>query len=605
MYLSKLRFINALSVCAGIYFVLINTLNISYLLSDLFFLVLLLFFLPGIYFLKLVATSCINGIEAIDKPDIRTLLALAIILGISLWTFLYPTLLAPVPSPYPYHAGWDEFVYQMISWKAASGKVQGFITDINPTTQELPIPLGFPAAVGLILKTLNISPFDAVWLLKIGVIIPVFIGSLWIGTIAERKVGLRWALVACFISFSFSAFNVPDVKFFLPSAFAWALGFGVYCIIFSTNFNVRQKLAFCFLLLAAAFSYHFYTTALVFATILLAGILYLISNFLQRYKPSLLRVFLLYPLALFVVCAWIHVNGFQIVLPGGGPVNADFIQSTMRMLRSISPFVWLVPIVEILAKPFHKKYERLSPMSHIYILTLFVFYLPLSASFRVLYWASGFACILTITFIYNSVHLFAERNSKFSTNILVIFLGTMIVIASVYPIYVPFSTEPVYYVDTPTGKVVTNYSFSEYRSARYITENLGKLNLLIISDRGYAVILGGLTGKESFRVRGNISEELQSILKNLHRNIFDKSIANQLVELTDRYYDLVSYDSLLLAFSSRTYAFIEASSDVTFYAPLSPEYVDPIVRVNLVASNLLDHIYHENDVDLFVYTLNK
>jgi hypothetical protein len=424
---------------------------------------------------------------------------------------------------------------------------------------------------------------------------------MWIFTITDEKVGQYLAITACFASYSFVAFNIVDLKFFLPSAFAWMLGFGVFYIVFSKRFDVFKKAILCTILSITIFSYHFYTGILVLGTIFFARILSLIINTIKDRGRKRLMLFQNYPLMLVFIVLLLQNLNLGIAIPGGGPANTGIVQSIILLFKSISPFVWLVPVVEISVLVFLTR-QRLDSMHHVFILTLFVYFIPLSSSYRVLYWASSFASILTIISIKNSILGSCQKNYK-SRRIFSVFLGVLIFIALLYPAYIPFSRDRTYFIETPTGKIATNYSFSEYNSALFMARNYREPKILIISDRGYSVVLGGLTGKEAIRLRGNLSEEFQGIMRNLHNRTFDNLIVNNVIELIRPYYLVESYEYLLFALSARTYAYIGAESDITFYAPLSPENLNPVVRENLLSSNLLDHIYHEEDVDLFLYPL--
>lgn len=663
--LTKLNYINVLSLITGIYFAVCDILNTFYLPTHLIFLIILLFFLPGAHLIKLLgidlrgirshflpiamitslslATNILASLfflslglgvsifqpvavviilllatnlksqffphnksyETPYKVNVHALLAIAIVFVISLWKFVYPTFLAPVPSPYPYHVAWDVFIYQGISNRIVSGKIIGPTADINPTTEELPIPLGFPVLVALILKTLKLNFHEVVWLLKIGSTIPAFIGSVWICAIAERKVGLAYSLVTCFTSFSFSYRSFLDIKFFLPSSFAWALGLGICYIFLRNKFNIRNRIVTCLLLMTAAFSIHLYTTAVVMIILIATYLLSRIVESLYKSQPSLTKMLLFYPLFLFLIILWMHISGFQIIIPGGGLSSAGLDQRIINMFRAINPFVWLIPLAGYLKTLEYGSQTKPGPMFHMCILTLFLYCLPTYAYFRVLYLASVAASILTIELIHDFLQRLKEKNLKSPTRMLSFYLSVMIIIAGIYQLHMPFFRNRVYYVNTPEGKLSTSYSLTEYRSAIFINKELSDLKLLIVSDRGYSVKLCGLTGKETLRTRGTLMERFQSILRSLQNKPFDTLIATQLIELLNKYYDISSYDGILLAFSSRTYAFLQAAGDITFFAPLPAERVDPAIRQNLITSNLLNHVYHDGDVDLFILDLQR
>jgi len=175
-----------------------------------------------------------------------------------------------------------------------------------------------------------------------------------------------------------------------------------------------------------------------------------------------------------------------------------------------------------------------------------------------------------------------------------------ILLASMYPSFVPPQVEPIYHVTLGDTKVSTNYSLDEYAAAAYINAQLGDQKILIVSDPGLARVLGGLTGKDSFYSEPDTMRRLNEVFRQAITRPFDGELTRRLHGELSRYFGLGGYGSIVIAVSPRTHYWVVDPGLIDYYVPMSSDFVIARLRENLLRSPALTHLFTKGDVDLFL-----
>src|SRR2546426_1011792 len=190
------------------------------------------------------------------------LLALSSFLSIPIFQFGIEPYVSSPQSPFPYFAGWDVFAYLMLAGRLSAGTIVSPLADINPVSQQLPIPIGFPLLSSLLFIPFATHSVSAVLLLKLGAVIPAALGMIWVYLICNKATdNLYFAFIGAILSYSFAGYNVIDTKWFLPASFSWVFALaGLYVLLYGDH---KSKLALLTVFVATALFFHLYTGATV------------------------------------------------------------------------------------------------------------------------------------------------------------------------------------------------------------------------------------------------------------------------------------------------------------------------------------------------------
>lgn len=525
------------------------------------------------------------------------------ILILPILQFVIVPIVGNPPSPFPFSTGWDVFTYIMIGGRIQSGFTVSPITTINPITQQLPIPTAFPILVALLMPPGISRPESAVALIKYGPVIPCLLSMAWVFLICRQVTkNSHLSLVGTLVAYSFSGYNIIDTKYFLPASFSWTFALmGVYAALLQSG--PRGKIILFALASATAVFFHFYSGAAATA-ITVTGVI--ISNIPRLHFPNLANRFTeFYPIwGGFAVLA-LNLLGLSFNIPGAGTVVGGpglLTTDVELMLRSLSPAFWILAIISALYAFAYRRNLRM-PDFHFLLLGLLIYFLPISGIFRLLIWPGLFAAVATSRILaavfsgpWKGIHQRGPTLFKMSAILLV----SLALVSAAYPLLVPFNYAPTYYVNAGnSGTVQSTYSMTEYSAAVYLAAHPPAPNYIILSDPGFSLVLGGLTGGDAVRLT-QLSNMLpfQELLQTAEVGPINASIAYKLHELLGAYYDLPSYGGVVLALSARTYYWIRNDGIIT-YSPLNSSFVDGNIRSNFVDSAPLLHVYSSQDVDMF------
>ena len=540
----------------------------------------------------------------IGKTDTLVFLVALVVPGLQFGFF--PYFISP-PYPFPYFPGWDVFAYAMIAGRIAAGDVRLPIANINPISQQLPIPIGFPLFASL-LFTPNYPHADlVVVLLRIGAVIPASLGMLWVYLICKNVTNrTSVALVGAVLSYSFSGYNVIDTKWFLPASFSWVYCLAALYTIVVFRRRTREYLFALFIL--TAFFFHIYTALAVTGLTTIGLLGYRFSGSKHNAVAVFGRIYIVLGVCLLVL---LSVADISFEFPGAGPAEGGIleIESKLTLLgRSLSPAIWILAIGTSLFVMI-RLHAQVSPLIHWLYVSILAYLLPVSGFDRLLFWPATMAAIIAAKSVGDLTGRLTIRFNPKKTNrarIIATLLAGLVLISASYPILVPLNYTPAYYVtDSTLGTVRSNFSLSEFSAAEYLSIHPVAGHYLIISDPGFALVLGGLTGSDAVRLANveSVMITFQQILLLTKTSVYNSTISTMIEHELALFYNLGNYDGLLLAFSARTYYWLSFPGLIT-YAPVDSSYVDMQIKSNFVSSSLLMHVYSNSDVDLFYQPLS-
>ena len=541
--------------------------------------------------------------KGLDPSQVYPILG---IVAVPIFQFTLGAYLSSPPSPFPYFVGWDTFTYMMLAGRAYSGSLSFPTTDINPVTQQLPIPVGFPLFASMLFAPGGTYPSIVVLLMKFGALAPAIMGMLWTFSILRKATSVLFATVGSILAYSFAGAGVIDTKWFLPASFAWVFSLAlVYFLLFEHSSRSKAILSLTFAMTALFF--HLYTSVATIAITLL-GLVATKAIGLNSSKTNRILA-KAYPVFGVIAVVVINALGLSFVIAGGGEVMGSplLLQEKMVFLsRTLLPAAWIIGIfVSFYAVGQSKAWKN---PANFLLISLLLYLVPVSAAFRILFWPATFAVLMTmkaIEVVTNRLVVELKTPHSRVAKLIPGVFAVMLLASAIYPALVSQVTPPVYYI-TDSGRLVqSNYSFSEFSSAVFLRDSPPADSYLIMSDPGYSLVLGGLTGQEAVRLtRPSNMKPFQDLLLQAGTLGFNATTAMQLTKLLEVHFDLSRYNGIVLAFSARTY-YWTLNYGVITWAPSDPKYVNNQTRTILAQSPVLDHIFANLDVDLFYLSLSS
>jgi len=559
--------------------------------------------------LQAISTFTNRGFTiSLSKPTRLSSILFAMIVMIPILQFVVLPIITYPPSPFPFAQGWDVFTYMMIAGRIQSGSLTSPVTTINPITQQLPIPTGLPLLSALLMPAGIAHPDSVIALIKYGPIIPSLLGLGWTFLICKLTTGKNYiALTGSLIAYSFAGYNVIDTQFFLPASFSWTYSLmAVYAAVMSGK--PYHKLVFFSLAVVTAIFFHFYTgIAATFITSL--GLL--ATNLAKLKLPNILnRIAELYPIWGSGAILGINLLGLSVNIPGAGTVIGGIgliSDKVILMLRSLSPAFWITAIVFAIYTLAYRHNLKISFL-HFLLIGLLLYFLPISGMFRLLLWPAIFAAVAMAKITSEIGYSLSKRvspNRPRTPIMLTGFLVLLVLVSAAYPSLVPGTYTSASSINVGSlGTVQSTYSLTEYNAAAFVSAHPPSSNYIILSDPGFALVLGGLTGQEAVRLT-QLSNMMpfQQLLQAVENGPFNVTIANRLEGLLGQYYSLANYNGVLIALSARTYYWIKNYGIIT-WQPMSSSFVDGNTRSNFIDSPIVAHVYGSQDVDLFYLILH-
>lgn len=493
----------------------------------------------------------------------------------------------------------------MIAGRVQSGLVISPLTTINPVTQQLPIPTGLPILAAFLMPSVILRPESVVALVKYGPIIPSLLSLAWIFLISNLITKNSYlALLTGLVAYSFTGYNVIDTRYFLPASFAWTYSLmAVYFALALSRFN--RGLVLLGIASITAIFFHFYS-GVAATTITALGML--IANVPKMNLPKFAnRLAELYPSWGSVAILGVNLLGFSINIPGAGTVVGGISlidDRVVLMFRSLSPEFWIVAVA-FATYSLTFRHNLKDPILHFLLFGLLIYFLPISGMFRLLIWPGIFAAVATSK-VLAEICLGPTKELHFGRppllRIASIFLIALALLSATYPLLVPGNYTPATYFNTGSmGTVQSSYSLSEYSAAVFLSLHPPSPNYIILSDPGFSLILGGLTGGDAVRLtQPSNMLPFQQLLQITEVAPINQTIAIALLKLLDQYYVTSNYGGVVIALSARTYYWIHNNGIVT-WAPMDSSFVDGNIRANFIGSTLLNHVYSSQDLDLFYF----
>ena len=589
---------------------IIPTLSISFSLMSLTIASLLhltpelLLLVPGAFTLQVTAFYVARRPDLdVPRPGFRELIPFCIIVALPILAVFLTSYLVSPPSPLPFAEGWDVFSYTMLAGQVHSGILTAPLANLNPVTQQLPLPIGFPLFVALFLSTSIAQPDAVISFVKFGPIIPSTLAIAWVYLVAQKVSKNRIvALAGAIITYSFYGYNVIDIKTFLPAAFSWVFSiFGLYVLL--SSLPTRSKSVLFSVAMGTAIYFHFYTgVAALFLMVACIGASRIPKLGAHR---AIYYSLVAYPLWATTAILVIDFAGLSFNFPGAGTVdtgNRLIFDRLTLLLRGLTPAVWIIGVTaSALELVFRRSTNSIA--IHALLIGLLAYLTPVSGMFRVLFWPAVLASVLaskgTSDIGFKIAKNLTARRPQLSKATPAILIGCLVILAT-YPALVPISYTPVTYIaDSSLGTIRSSYSFSEYLGSQYLSAHGPVKNFIILSDPGFSLVLGGLTGQSAVRLTSlSNMKPFQDILQQSQSFEFNQTMGSQLTKLLGQYYQISSYGGLVIALSARTYYWIGNPGTIT-WAPMSTTNVNGLVRTNLLDSPILQHLYNDDDVDLF------
>ena len=535
----------------------------------------------------------------VSTVSFSVIIALPVLRFVAVPLIMYP------PSPFPLATGWDVFTYLMIAGRVQSGFLASPLTTVNPITRQLPIPTGLPILGAFLMPPGIIHPESVVALIKYGAIIPSLLSLAWIFLICRLITKNSYlALLAGIVAYSFAGYNVIDTTYFLPASFAWTYSLmAAYFALVSSR--IDRKLILLSIAAVTAISFHFYSGA---AATAITALGMFGANIPRLNLPKIAnRLAELYPVWGSGAVLGVNLLGFSFNIPGAGTVVGGIGLLNERMIlmfRSLSPSFWIVAVVFAIYSLVYR-HNFGAPIIHFLLLGLLAYFLPISGMFRLLIWPAIFATVAASKVLaeissgpWKGLHLRRPTLLRIST----IFLVTLALLSATYPLLIPGNYTPSDYINAGSmGTVQSSYSISEYSAAVFVSSHPPSRNYIILSDPGFSLVLGGLTGGDAVRLtQPSNMLPFQRLLQVAEIAPINNTIANELQGLLSQYYATSNYGGVVIALSARTYYWIHNNGVIT-WEPMNSSFVDGNIRSNFLDSAPLTHVYSSLDVDLFYF----